>query len=557
MNRLAELQKQTKLLSLLYIEDDPTSREQLVIILELLFGSVTVACDGQEGWEAYQKGTFDLVLTDINMPRMDGIEMSRKIKERNPMQKVIIISAHDSGDYLLSAIRIGVDNFLLKPLENEQFELVMQKAATAIHNEKLQHTYQEHLEQEVAEKTKELLRKAITDDLTGLYNRNKLNKELVEPGSKVLMLLNIDNFEHINATYGYGIGDVILKQIAHFLAEQLPQNATLYRLGYDEFAYLFTQMSLADAEAYAKTLQAAIMQEPIAYESNVVKFTATIVLAEGEQDLLRDAHIAFTETRQIGKNRIGIFHPDSQLCQHQKKIQHCMHVLSNVLRTRQVVPYFQPIIDNRTGKVAKFECLARILHNNAVMTPVVFLETAELTGMLPDVTRLMVEKSFDYFKTRTEEFSINISEYDLNDGYLEGFLQENIDCFGIDPSRVVLEVLEGISAHGAQKSLDQLIRFKQMGFQLAIDDFGAENSNFERVHRLQVDYIKIDGSFIKHIDEDMNSYRVAKTIADFSKSIGAKVIAEYVHSEAVQNKIMELGIEYSQGYYFAEPAPEV
>jgi EAL domain-containing protein (putative c-di-GMP-specific phosphodiesterase class I) len=169
----------------------------------------------------------------------------------------------------------------------------------------------------------------------------------------------------------------------------------------------------------------------------------------------------------------------------------------------------------------------------------------------------MIEKSFDYFKDRTESFSINISEYDLNDGYLGDFLKRAVETSGIDPSRVVLEVLEGISAHGAEKSLDQLMAFKELGFGLAIDDFGAQNSNFERVHRLQVDYIKIDGSFIKQIHEDSNSFCVAKTIADFSKSIGAEVIAEYVHNESVQEKILELGIDYSQGYYFSQPIPGI
>lgn len=557
MNDLVELQIKTKPLRLLYVEDEPASREQLLMVLEILFDSITVACDGQEGWKYYREGEFDLVLTDINMPGMNGIALAERIKKQNPLQKVIIISAHDSGEYLLSAIRTGVDNFLLKPLEDGQFKHVMHQVADVIHNEKLQKFYRVELEKEVVRKTQKILKQAITDELTGLYNRKKLNLELAKPGKKILMLLNIDNFDNINATYGYGNGDLILQKIAHFFAQHAHPGAMLFRLGHDEFSFLFTDASLEAIEAYARELQRLILQQPITHEEIVVKFTATTVLAEGEKDLLKDVHLAFKETRQIGKNRIGIFQRESKLAQHQKEMQQCMRILSDVLQQRQVVPYFQPIVDNRTGRAEKYECLARIVHEGRIMPPALFLETAELTGMLPDVTRLMIEKSFHYFKERTESFSINISEYDLNDGYLGPFLKTNLQKFGIDPSRIVLEVLEGISAHGAQKSLEQLAEFKEVGFKLAIDDFGAQNSNFERVHRLEVDYIKIDGSFIKQINIDPNSYRVAKTITDFSKSIGAEVIAEYVHSEAVQKKIVELGIEYSQGYYFAEPSPEI
>ncbi|MEA3373568.1 MAG: EAL domain-containing protein [Campylobacterota bacterium] len=557
MNQIAELKEKTKTLTLLYVEDDPASREQISVILEMFFGTLTVAEDGCEGWECYQKSDFDLVITDINMPCMSGIELTQKIKSLNPLQKVVIVSAHDSGDYLLSAIRAGVDNFILKPVEMEQFEGVIKKVATAIHNEKLHQHYQNELEREVTSKTQELMQQAVTDDLTGLYNRKMLTMKLEKYGVKVLMLLNIDNFDNINATYGYGNGDLIMQKIAHFLKAHLHPSATLFRLGHDEFAFLFTTVKLGEAEAYARELQHLISQKPITHEAITVKFTATVVLAEGEKDLLKDVHIAFKEARAIGKNRIGVYRHDSGLERRQKEIQQSMHILIDALEKRMVVPYFQPIINNQTRRVEKYECLARIIHDGKVLTPGFFIETAELTGVLPEITRLMIEKSFEYFKNRTEEFSINISEHDLNDSYLDAFLEENIVRYGIDPSRVVLEVLEGLSAHGAEKSFDQLSAFKARGFQLAIDDFGAQNSNFERVHRLKVDYIKIDGSFIKQIDQDLNSYRVAKTITDFSKSIGAKVVAEYVHSEAVLQKVVELGIDYSQGFYFAEPSAEI
>ncbi len=177
--------------------------------------------------------------------------------------------------------------------------------------------------------------------------------------------------------------------------------------------------------------------------------------------------------------------------------------------------------------------------------------------MIPDITRIMIDKSFKAFANNAYEFSINISEFDLNDGYLRKYFQEKLQQYNIDASRVVIEVLEGISAIGAKNSLEQLLELKADGFAIAIDDFGVQNSNFERVHSMQVDFIKIDGSFIKNIYKDPKSYNVVKTITDFGKSIGAKIIAEYVHSKEVQDIVVALGIDYSQGYYFSEPLQSI
>ncbi len=557
-NQIEILQQKTKNLNILYVEDDFDSRKQVTQIFELLFNTITLADNGQEGLELYEKGEFDLVITDINMPKMDGITMSGIIKHKNISQKIIIVSAHDHGEYLLSAIRTGVDGFILKPVEIEQLLDSINKVATTISNEKLQQYYQEELEVEVAKKTRRLLEQAYTDDLTGVSNRKKLMMDLADDMEyKVLILLNIDNFEHINATYGYKNGEYILQKISEFFESNLHPKSNFYRFGYDEFAFLFLNSNLDEAADYAKNIQELISKHPIVYENVSVKFTATIVLSDGKENLLRQAYIAFKETRQISKNRIGIYTPNSDLEIKHKKLQKYIHVVHDAIENKNIEPFFQPIINNSNKKIEKYECLARILNGDEILTPYQFIETAELTGMLPEITKIMIDKCFKYFQNRNEEFSINISEYDLSDNYLEGYLHDKVKEYSIEPHRVVLEVLEGISSAGAEKNYEQLVRLKEKGYQLAIDDFGAQNSNFERVHRLKVDYIKIDGSFVKNIDKDKNSYNVTRTIADFSKSVGAKVIAEYVHNEIISDKVLSLGIDYSQGYFFGKPTQHI
>jgi diguanylate cyclase (GGDEF)-like protein len=343
------LKQKTKNLNILYVEDDLDSRQQVTQLFDMLFNSITLADNGEEGLQLYNKGDIDLVITDINMPKMNGITMSEKIKEKNPTQKIIIVSAHDNGEYLLSAIRAGVDGFILKPVEIEQFQDSINKVASAIINEKLQLFYQEELEVEVAKKTRKLLQQAYTDDLTGLNNRKKLMMDLANNNEKkVLILLNIDNFDHINSTYGYKNSDYILQQISKFFEKHIHPDCTLYKFGYDEFAFVFLNSTLDEATAYANDLQKLISKSPISYENVSIKFTATIVLSEGTSNILREAYIAFKETRQISKNRIVFYNPKSELETKQKTIQKYIHIVHDAIENRNIEPYFQPIINNAT-----------------------------------------------------------------------------------------------------------------------------------------------------------------------------------------------------------------
>lgn len=551
------LKEKTKNLHILYVEDEEATRYQMSKIFKTFFGSVTTKENGLDGLNTYKNGEYDLVITDISMPKMDGITMSEKIKEIDIEQKIIIVSAHNNGDYLLSGIRLSVDGFILKPVEPEQLFLEIDKVSSAIANEKLKNIYQEQLETEVAQKTKKLLDVAFKDELTGLKNRKKLMMDLSKNKKKILMLLNIDNFDNINIAYGYDSGDIILQKTAAFLSDSLDGNVELYRIGHDEFAFLFVDSTLSIVQNYAIKTQKSLQSNPIVHENLSVKFTTTIVIVEGSSNLLSDSHIAFKETRAISKNRIGIYHPNSNIELKYKNIQKYIHIVHNAINSNLIEPFFQPIVNNHTKKIEKYECLARIVNVKQALNPAEFIEIASLSGMLPEITKIMIDKSFKYFQDKNMEFSINISELDLKDNYLVEYLKEKTLQYKINPSKVVLEVLEGISANGVQDSIEQLIKLRSMGFKLAIDDFGAQNSNFERVHRLQVDYIKIDGSFIKNIDIDPNSYNVARSITDFSKSIGAKVIAEYVHSKPVLEQIIKLGIDYSQGYYFGKPDTKI
>ncbi|MEA1982594.1 MAG: EAL domain-containing protein, partial [Campylobacterota bacterium] len=215
------------------------------------------------------------------------------------------------------------------------------------------------------------------------------------------------------------------------------------------------------------------------------------------------------------------------------------------------------IINNETKRVEKYECLARIKDDDEIISPYLFLDAARVTGNLSYVTKSLIAQSFKKFSGTDFEFSINIAGEDFLLDYLEFYLLKNAKKYNINPSRVVLEMLEDIATLGSGTILKQLQGLREKGFKIAIDDFGAESSNMSRLLEIHPDYLKIDGVFIKNIVDDIKSQIIVDAIVLMCKKSGIKIIAEYIHNRAVQEKVKELGIDYSQGYYFGAPQPEL
>jgi EAL domain-containing protein (putative c-di-GMP-specific phosphodiesterase class I) len=185
------------------------------------------------------------------------------------------------------------------------------------------------------------------------------------------------------------------------------------------------------------------------------------------------------------------------------------------------------------------------------------MEASRLTGTLSLVTRVVIEQSFKKFAQSSYDFSINITNSDFYFNYLEDFLLRHADKNGINPSRVVLEILEDIDSLSSPDIVSQLHALRKHGFKIAVDDFGSRSSNLSRLLEFSPDYLKIDGAFIKNILSDKNSLTIVEAVILLCKHSDIKIIAEYVSDADIQAKVEDLGIEYSQGYYFGEPKEDL
>ena len=393
------------------------------------------------------------------------------------------------------------------------------------------------------------------DTLTNLGNKVSLETFLSSSVPRTLFLLNINNFSYINTAYGFDVGDKLLQEVASILQNNFKAE-TICRINGDEFALLFDG-KIDIKKMIAKIKEYFYLQE-ICIDTITLHISFSFGVAFGSEHLLRNSALALKQAKERGKNNYYIYNQDESLLNNEKRESFIKanNMLYKALKRDEIVPFFQGIHNNKTDEIVKFETLVRIVNEDRVISPCEFLESAKLSGLLPEITKIMIVKSFKIMQNNSYNFSINITEEDLNQHYLFDFLEEKCLYFNIQQERIILEILEGISSGGKKNYLQQLTDLKAKGYSVAIDDFGTEYSNFERVLDLEIDYLKIDAKYIKNIDTNKKSYEIVSAIMFFAKNVKIPCIAEFVHTKEVQKIVKELGIDYSQGYYFSEPTPE-
>jgi diguanylate cyclase (GGDEF)-like protein len=395
------------------------------------------------------------------------------------------------------------------------------------------------------------------DSLTALENASAILEKLKSAKSLNCFLLNIDNFSNINNAYGFDIGNIVLEKVSAFLLMVKPKSANLYHFCSDKFVLIDERdLTQEEVKRVAESIISFFSYTEISIDDDIefrLSFSIGISRGRGLVNITQ-AELAIRELRESKRNDFKIFDPSSSFVHKEQQNIYWIHKIKEAISEEGIVAYFQPIVNNHTKKIEKYECLARLKDEDEIISPYLFMESAKVTGNLSYVTKSLISQSFKKFSTNEYEFSINITGEDLALDYLEPLLLKNVNKYNINPSRVVLEMLEDITTLDKGTTLRQLSSLRENGFKIAIDDFGAENSNLSRLLEIQPDYVKIDGAFIKNIIDDEKSQIIVEAIVMICKRSKIKIIAEFVHNEAVQERVSALGIDYSQGYYFGAPS---
>ena len=391
------------------------------------------------------------------------------------------------------------------------------------------------------------------DNLTNLYNRRKLTEILEQHKPSFLMIINIDGFKKINDLYGDASGDILLKQFANFLREKIPINGSIYRLHSDEFAYLSqSQIDLKDFMISASYISESISKHAfVINEGNEVLLNVTIGMSYGTNMPLINADTALVIAKETKKDYL-LYDESMEMTKEYEKNLTWTRRIKKAIEEDRIVPAFQPIVDVKTKKTVKFESLMRMVdEEGSLIAPIHFLELSKKNKLYHQLTKIMIEKTFKKFIDLPYIVSINISVEDILNEKIYNFILKQLSDTNIG-DKIVFEIIESEGIENFEEVLEFITKVKTYGAKISIDDFGTGYSNFEYLMKLNVDYIKIDGSMIKHIDTNVDAQIITKTIISFAKNMNIQTIAEFVHSKNVFDKVLELDVDFAQGYYFGE-----
>jgi len=398
------------------------------------------------------------------------------------------------------------------------------------------------------------------DKITQGNSSKKLFKDLNNRKLTNCLLMNINNFSDINEAFGIRVGNAVLREILKNLKRITQDTSTIYHYYADNFVLLDDRfLKKTELVEIATTILNYFNEMEMEIDEDLsfgITFSIGISTNIGVVNLSQ-AELAINELRENNRNGYNFFNPYSKFVYKKQKDIYWVHKIQESIKKGDILVYYQPIIDNRTNKVVKYECLIRLKDGKEIISPHVFLEAAEKIAVLPAMTRFLINEAINEIKDKNVEISINITKSDLLDEYLEDYLIKKTKKYNVDIKRITLEILEDIGSLGSEILMNQLNRLRKQGFKIAMDDFGAENANLYKLLEFKPDILKIDGVFIKDIATDKKSRIITEAIVNICKQTDILIIAEYIHNKETLDIIKELGIEYSQGYYFSEPTKNI
>ncbi len=654
MKNLTDILVYTKKMTLLYVEDNKEIRDATLGIFQELFKEIIIAIDGEDGIDKFYENKVDIVFTDINMPKLNGLDMLRKIIDYDNNIPIFVNSAHNETEYFTKAIELNVDAYFLKPLNveilleslekivekiktqedfnskiaflkqyqsltdsytavsktdlkgnityvNKEFcllteyseaELIGQNHNIVRHPDNAASIYADlwHCIKNKKEIWKGILRNktksgkvyysdmaikpmldndnniieyiSVKKDVTAIMSPKKQLYDFVESAQEpLLVLLKTDDFQDIEKFYGYKLSQEIAEEFATSLFELMPKHLGLdkfFALGNGE--YIFAQdlenSNLDFIEPLIddlKMLQRMVNDLKVGVGEIDYDISVVISIANGD-GCIENVHYgikALEETKQdiIVANDLSI--------KEQAKAENNLKVLKMIkkaLEDSNIISYFQPIVDNITQEVVKYESLVRLIdEDEKVISPYFFLDIAKKGKYYAQITAMVLENSFTALQETDKCITVNISALDIEKPSTVDKIFELLESHRSDANRIVFELLEDEDVKDIEEITKFILKVKSYGVRIAIDDFGAGYSNFERLLKYQPDILKIDGSLIKNIETDSYSLSIVKTIVSFAKEQEIEMVAEYIENENIYNILKDLGVEYSQGYYFGKP----
>jgi diguanylate cyclase (GGDEF)-like protein/PAS domain S-box-containing protein len=412
------------------------------------------------------------------------------------------------------------------------------------------------------------------DPLTGLINRRRFQERLEEQiiyntrynAIAALLFIDLDQFKYINDYHGHHTGDEYLRQVAHHLRRSLRKSDIIGRLGGDEFGIILGNTDADQARQASENLLKHLNRQEFIHDDRRVPFSASIGIAlfpehgENASDLLAKADSAMYTAKEQGRNTYRTFEEGTDIARMQEQVE-WEERIHHALKHNRFQLYFQPIVDINSGFISHYESLLRMLgDNDKIIAPGAFIGIAERFGMIREIDCWVVANAIRAqgasMKTgKPKCLTINLSGRHFGSTQILEVIEESTKRHGAEPSHIVFEVTETAAVENFTEACRFIQSLRSLGYRFALDDFGVGFSSFDYLKNIPVDYIKIDGSFVRNLSRDQFDQIFVRAISDMARSLGVKAIAEFVEDQEALEMLRELGVPLGQGFFFAKPQP--
>jgi len=426
------------------------------------------------------------------------------------------------------------------------------------------------------ELSEQLNYQASHDALTDLINRREFERRAErlltttkhEKSEHALCYLDLDQFKVVNDTCGHSAGDRMLSQLSSILKETVRHHDTLARLGGDEFGVLIEHCMLDDAHNVALTLQQAIQNYQFSWEGHSFKVGVSIGLVPITEttlnlgDLLKNADAACYMAKDLGRNRIHIYHDeDSEIAQRQGEMQWVTRI-NHALEENRFCLYAQTIAPLSSSTNEHYELLVRMIDEQGnIIPPGAFLPAAERYDLISKLDHWVIDQALTLlannsnFLNKIDFISINLSGPSMTNPEILSFITRRLKESEVPSEKICFEVTETAAITHLNRATEFITTLKEFGCRFALDDFGSGLSSFGYLKNLPVDFLKIDGIFVKNIIDDAIDRAMVKSINEIGHVMGMETIAEFVENDEIKGMLREIGVNFAQGYGIAKPIP--
>ena len=547
---------------ILIADDDKATRVLLRRVMEKEGYRVVAAETGAEAVRLCQSVAADLILLDYIMPELDGVEACVQIRalERYKTTPVLMITSLDDDASIQRALVCGASDYVTKPI---LLPVLRQRVSHLLASRRAER-FMHHL--------------AYHDSLTALPNREhfhqRLGEVLADPairaGQHAVMYIDLDQFKIVNDTCGHSAGDQLLRQLAHLLQATLRKGDLLARLGGDEFGVLLVNCGTEQACQVAEKLRETVAAFRFFWESRIFTVGASIGVVPLDGDSLPVATVmsaadaACYAAKDSGRNQVQVYRPDNAEVVQRRTEMSWVNRITRALDEQRFRLRYQPIValTARDGPLEHFEMLVSMIDEKGLsIGPDAFIPAAERYNLMPSIDRWVIDRALRFVGALPESAHhlqtccINLSGSSLTDEHLLQYIQGKMLEYGVSPRRLCFEITETATIANMNRALRLISALRARGCRFALDDFGTGLASFAYLKHLPVDFLKIDGTFVKNITRDPVNLAIVKATNEIGHALGIKTIAEYVEDIETLEALRQLGVDYGQGFGIARPMP--